>query len=785
MSKYNNKNISKEYKTLRDYVKNVTNKTSTTIDGDIADVLEVSEKTIQNVSAGTRNFKWGEAKKVARYFLDSAKDCSDVVVLRNLVKSFLNICASIDEDADVSSEAINILLTEYIKDNETAEKGLMESTSGNRYSNLPDYHYGNSIIRKSLLSQITNTINDQKVVFLSGFSGTGKTFIANAVAHSYFEPSSDEYQVAIWNDCISDSMSFNKLISNILMAFNMKNSGNLSASEKEEYALRALSKTRSIIVIDGFEAIDEENDKQNILSFLSKKASKNIVIITCNKRINQYKDIIVSSHLFGEISMEGFALDEWKKLSGAYCKSRSDIAEAIKYFPRLEDYVFDLCKGNPFLMTHVLAAVTEKLLTGVTYEKVKKEYYLSDVVPKPYDEILHKSVEELSDNCIQVLIALSLFAAPISLAVISEVAGVEGVDTDGSLLNGSDLEISILKCHNLFLVNRAFSYGEIKFLLPDMLKPILKNIREKEQAKYSEIIKRWIKHYETFSETIGFCFDDVKRLSALDGTSNDREIDNIILLLDYCEDKKLWRSFYTISENTKYFFYTRGISGEGNRSVHYRRALAARELHEYDNEFNSLLYHCNVSCKARSWDNIEDSFTRIDELLNIVNDIPEESKLKYQYIKALYYYSLDEFEKALDLFARYEHAIKELMEREKTNKIIIHDYIACLRWHCECIYLSVVSEKGSAKSIEKSIDAVNQMLDTAIGLSEKIGFERAIVHSHLIRIKFYLIEKSDKKRIREIFKQLEDYRQVVSDDIMYNTEYKSLNEICENLLGDK
>ena len=766
-----------EYRTLRDYVKNVLGNTSTVIEGEIAERLNLSDKTIQLVCAGKRCFSWSEAKKVADYFIEKTKDSAEPTVFHSLLFAFLKACCNDDE---ITDDIIRKLI----------DKDYIVSIDNDKivyhYSNLPETHNGGSIIRSSIVNQISSSIQKNDIVFLSGFTGTGKSYVANHVAHEQYEKCTALNKVAIWNDCSSGNMSLNSLISNILSAFDLKNSGNLSREEKEKYAKKFLADNNAIIVVDEFEHIEDENEKKEIIAFLEDIVSdKTIILITCKERLNYYRDMIERSHLFDEIRIDKFNPEEWRKLAKIYIDSRDDISTVVKELPTLVDDIYKMCKGNAYLMTHVLAAITEKIMNGFNYAKIRKQYHLSDVDPQSYHKVLKKSLNDLSDNCKILLVTLSLFSTQVSLPTISIVSGLKGVDDDGDLIEKSDLAVSLLNCHNLFLVDRSPVNTKAKFSIPIMPRTIIENVREDNSAKYKQIIDRWIDYYKDFTSEIGFCFDDFDKLSKLDDDSADKEIDNIISLLEYCENEGKWKDFYIISERTKYYFYTHGISGEGRDSIHYKRAIAARNINDKKAEFEALLYHCNVSCKAKSLESLEECFARIEELLKTESDIPNDWILKYTYLKALYWFSIDETTKAIEVFDEYEKCIKSKIDMDnpiKDKKMQIHDYVASLRWHCECLYKCLENhsyDETESANIVKTIDA---MLDDVIKLSKPINFERAIVHSQLTRMKAYLFVGESLDKIDDIYQSLNAYMKVVENDAMYKSEYDVLKKRYEDSL---
>lgn len=766
---------SKAYKSLRDYVKNTLELSATELEQDLAHEIGVSVKSIQNICCDKRDFKWSEAKSSAEFFIKKCEGHEiDKTILRRLVYIFLLTYGSASDDAEVNESVVNNILKPHFSIDVSSE--TMPCIYS--FSNLPELRYEECIVRRKLYEQAKKSIANHRIVFLSGFPGTGKSFIANVLAREYLNDEKEKYNIAIWNDCRLGNISFNDFIVTILSAFNYENVGNLSMEEKVSMAKKLLAGTKTIIVIDGFESICNNYEKKQMISFLSEQISQETrVIITCSERLSVFRKDIKSMTKFKEIQVNVLSPREWEYVSENLSESRSDIEEARTLIPELDDYVYELCKGNLYLMIHMLSAVSEKILNGFDFQIIRKEYQLPDIDGQSYNTILIKSISDLSDNNMRMLLALSLFIVPVTIQELSRVSGLDGVDEKGNLVEGSSLAKSLLQCHNLYLVDRCISNGVMKFSLPFMVRAILGVDLEKYNSLRRLIVKQWIDYYLSFSEKIGFCFDDFKRLEILDADSKAREIENVKAILSYCEKNCLWDYFYSISENTKYFFYTRGISGEGRNSIHYRRALAAKNLHNYQNEYDSLVYHCNVSCKVQSWSNIEECFFRIETLEKEHADISITSKMKYQYIKALYLFSKGDYEASSTAFTNYESKLSTMIDIdhiESDNKILVHDYIASLRWHSECLLRLAQNDSSQGNSnVDEEIQA---LLTTAIKFANKINFERAIVHSYIIRIKACLVIKNDYVTARKMLGDLKSYSSIIENDAHYNKEYKILSE---------
>lgn len=760
-----NKNICKFYKSLRDYVKNVLNTSVTDLEGQVADAIALSDKSVQCISAGKRDFKWGEAKDAALYFIEkckNAKDCNPAI-FRQLLFDFLMAYGSAERDSEVNEKFVDDFLKKnYPVDSDT--NNVAENSLG-YYSNLPQRQRDGKVVRNYLLTEIQKGVEANKIIFLSGFVGTGKSFIANMAARDYLNQPTNNCRYAIWSPSTNVKLTFNDLLTNILTAFDYPNAANLANEEKVDSVERCLSGKKVILVIDGLESIDEK-EQRKILRFLTESVpDDNLVIVTSEVRMNMFRNMLEYPNRFREIEVTEFTYEEWEELSDELGKSRNDIMNAKSNCPEINRYVYESCHGNLNFMMHILSAVADKLLMGISFEKIRNDYLLSDLDSETYEAVMEKSLKDLSDNDRNLLISLSLFAAPVSLKVLGPISGLDGMDVDNSLCEGSVLATSISKCRNLYLLDSYFSDGEAKFSL-SMLRPIMDNELKKNRGRYESIIQRWLDHYVQYSKNIGFCFDDFYRLEQLD---HGREIDNIKTLLYFCEREHKWSEYYIVSENTRYYFYTRGISGDGKESIHYKRAYAARMLGNHKDEFDSLLYHCNVACKTKSWDDFEECLNRLEEMQNTMGCIPVQSRMKYIYLKALLAYSTGKFKLSTSLFEEYE---SEMVDYEKgtdvtlTDKQILHDYVAGLRWHCECLY-SLAEQESDQDNLTAIASEAESLLDQAFELAQKTNFERAIVHSQLIRIKFYRYILKDKAKALQLFETLKDYKRVIENDVSY------------------
>lgn len=762
----------KSYKALRDFVKNIVGINATELDVEVGNAIARSEKTTQNISRGKRVFTWEEAISAARKLVDLAKqhtDPNNSVALEALTRSFLTSYGPSVGGGVLQKSIDDVLDTLFPK----KESSRLQPVAA-RYNNLPEFLYSGKVIRENLQRQILIAVDSHKIAYLSGITGTGKSFIASSTAQKLFDERTNDFPCVIWLQCTDSRNVANDIIGGLLTAFGIKNIGNMTNTDKYNLAEEYLQQEKGILIIDSLEAVPDKDILEDLLRFITEKVpSRWAVFITCSTRFGAYRKGVRAANRIQEIKVEDFTYEEWQVLSKIIENSRSDVKEAKEAFPDLDWVVYDRFKGNPFVMLHVLATLSEKLLTGIGFERIKAEYDFFEIDEDSFQAIFEKTISTLTENCVILLVTLSLFATPISSSVIHLVSGIDGIEKDSSVKAGSDLEKSILRCHNLYMIEHYLKNGTVCFFVPVVLRPILDRVLKERANDFKPITERWITYYRNYTEELGFCFDDFKRLEKLDSDSNAREIDNIIRVLKFCEVTERWEDFYEISENTKYFFYTRGISGEGKESIHYKRACAARRLGWGSAEFNSLLYHCNVMCKAKTFENLDSCFIRMDELINAGEEIPESDRRKYKYLRALHEYSTGQYESAIASFEQYEEKIRSIMDSSSEsgcNKLLIHDYIASLRWHCESI-LAMLSSVRQDGIEEGAVTSMNSLLDEAIRLSRRVNFERAIVHSLLIKIRICQDFGEGTNEIDALFTQLDAYRSVIDNDAVYRRQY--------------
>ena len=168
--------------------------------------------------------------------------------------------------------------------------------------------------------------------------------------------------------------------------------------------------------------------------------------------------------------------------------------------------------------------------------------------------------------------------------------------------------------------------------------------------------------------------------------------------------------------------------------------------------------------------------------LLLLNIITYHILLKYQYIKGLYYYSKGLHQDALDVFNAYEKELESTLpnidiDTDKDGRLLIHDYVASLRWHSECL-LSLAKESDGANYTDTihEIDYFDKFHSFGVYYAERTNFQRAIAHSYIIQANAYLTLLDDRKKVLQLMDILEGYSSVIENDARYTKEYNDLRK---------
>jgi hypothetical protein len=172
--------------------------------------------------------------------------------------------------------------------------------------NLPQPDYINFVGRKEELEQIRKLLNPQDriwTIVIDGIGGIGKSALALEIAHRYkdeyeFIPEEERFEAIIWVSAKTSSLTaegiktryqvtntISEIYKEIFVVLETNNISlsNIQSIEDQNLLVRkALSKQRTLLIIDNFETIDDER----VTSFIRELPSPTKSIVTTRHRID-------------------------------------------------------------------------------------------------------------------------------------------------------------------------------------------------------------------------------------------------------------------------------------------------------------------------------------------------------------------------------------------------------------------------------------------------------------------------------------------------------------------
>lgn len=637
--------------------------------------------------------------------------------------------------------------------------------------NLTGNKYGKYILRQSLEDEIVEFLNNESENYqvISGLGGMGKSSLIFSVLSKIINGKINLGKTVdsiIW---VTDSynpgdLSIDKLVDEINAVYGSASSTQIytgSDLEKREMAKKHLNLNRnmlSVLVIDNFETV-KDNELRRFI-FELPQTCKVILTSKINRDACIQNGVIKTqnSQCINDFPIPTFTKEEWYYLFNTICVSVDKIKDWARKFDKerldqIIDMIYVELGGIPFPFERILTQIAEKQLTDVS--RIKKLIKATIKESGGYDRMISYSWDKLKRASQAVLIsaALSGYLSYINFVQLSSISGLQSYDDKNSAEIGSALDKAVEECLNYNLIDKDISSAEIRYYLPAIVyRYVINKVQNDANIKnnFLDIITNWIEFYIIRTQKIGMCYDDTEKMRDFDSVYQKEALQ---FVLDYCYSNSLYKDYVIISNNMRYFFYTRSIWEVGDKCIHIKRAHAAREYGDSISEMEAYVYYINIASKYRQFDGIEEYINRVQQIIRIENveeKFPE-SFFRYNHALGLYYYHSDDFPEALKIW-------KTLLTKPITTNNI-HDIDAAKRWYTKCLM----------KCIDQ-FELVNSDPETEISnlLAEarEHNFERAIIDYTLMLVKIY--------------SQISNHSK--SKELLYNDEITSLIEKTNDVL---
>ena len=368
-------------------------------------------------------------------------------------------------------------LTEAISEKRLLSSGslLQAQTKKQILHNLPNTDYGQFVGREKEISKIHEILrpypySQHSLVTIDGIGGIGKSTLALEVAHYYLRnvdqlPDEEHFDAIVWASAkitilTADGIktrhrSFRTLkdiYSAIAITLQREDIIRSSPDEQAEIVRNALTKQRTLVIIDNFETIDDES----IVSFLQDLPAPTKAVVTTRHRID----------VAFPVRLTGMLWEESKVLIQQICQNKNILLrddEAYKLFNRTG--------GVPLALVWSIAKISigysvESVLSGLGSPKNDVAYFC-------FDEIF-RAIE--NTTTFKILLALSLFAKDADRQSIKESTKFPELDLDDgittleklSLINKlrdgdqeNNLRFSLLPLTRTYVANKFQAFPEL------------------------------------------------------------------------------------------------------------------------------------------------------------------------------------------------------------------------------------------------------------------------------------------------------------------------------------
>lgn len=349
------------------------------------------------------------------------------------------------------------------------------------FHNLPNRDYIRFVGRDAELARLQQLLapeNRTWVIVIDGIGGIGKSALALETAHRYLQefdslPEKERFQAIIWVSAktavlTADGIASRKhatrtledIYTTIAVTLQREDITRASSEEQSQIVCQALTRQRTLLIVDNLETIDDER----VNAFLMELPSPTKCIVTTRHRIN----VAYPIRLTGMPYTDALTLinQESEKKSVSLTNDEADV-------------LYRRTGGVPLAIVWSIAQM------GYGYRVSTMLRRLGDATGDINRYCFASAVESLgSKPAYRLLMALSLFKTDASRDALEYVADLARLDQEDGLV---DLE-------RLSLVNKS---GDRFSLLP-LTRDYVGDLLERDPALARDLRQRWVDYYAEF-----------------------------------------------------------------------------------------------------------------------------------------------------------------------------------------------------------------------------------------------------------------------------------------------
>ena len=404
--------------------------------------------------------------------------------------------------------------------------------------NLPQPNYTDFIGRKEEFKKIIELLSAEGrhfLVVIEGFSGLGKTSLAQEVCNHFINRSADipekeRFHAVIWTSAkrkiltaegiISsdkDHLKLDDVFTTISIVLKRDEITRAQPKEQPEIVRTILAQQRTLLIVDNLESVNDSS----VIEFLREIPAPTKVIVTTRQRIDSSYPI----HLEPMTQADAAALIEQEcQKKNVTVLSKNQKAELLERTSRV-----------PIAIVWSISQISFGFNQDIMLKRLADHRSDHDLAHFRFDELVEpiRGTDEFS-----ALLSLSQFAGSASYEAIKKVSDVnDDQRLENAMVRLAKLSL-IIRLNNNYVTSltltRTFAATELN-----------------RSPQASDYRRRVLEYYEGFTKGFGE--------PSLDQKTTQLELDNLKLAIDLAAELRQWSSFATIVLNISRFLYVNGL----------------------------------------------------------------------------------------------------------------------------------------------------------------------------------------------------------------------------------
>jgi phosphoglycolate phosphatase-like HAD superfamily hydrolase len=357
--------------------------------------------------------------------------------------------------------------------------------------------------REKELTDLSAALADPSItsVIIEGLMGTGKTALSGNLANDLWL--TGEYKGAVWVSAENGILTLNTMLDTLATILDYPNLVRLVGEEKKHSAINVLRSRKILLILDGFEELEDDIEISNFLSLVPFPSK---VLLTRNKRGDSY-----SNSYF--LSLKGLDAPHSIALIRHEC-NRLNIQGVEKLPHKTMQRLHELTSGNPYAIKLSIGQIKR---FGLTFDSILSR--LVSAQGQLFEHIYDSNWRSMKQDQQLILKAISVLGGSTSLVALQEIIGMPFVTLESNL--AELVEMSLVET-NFELEREKIRYGILSLTRTYVLNS-LRNESDLQNKLFSQTADYYLE----------FCRKNKKTFMALQD-----ELENLRIVMDWCRNER-------------------------------------------------------------------------------------------------------------------------------------------------------------------------------------------------------------------------------------------------------